>query len=71
VQQGRAKPLARAADALAVNAETISRRGSTPFTQLFRDDASQSRNWNFRTQAEQMPSESGGAIRVQNSSSIR
>jgi len=47
------------ADALALNAETISRRGSTPFTQLLRDSAmALSRFWNFRTQAEQMPPES-------------
>jgi len=48
------------AAALAVNEETSSRRGFTPFSQIFRDDAiASSRFWNFRTQAEQMPSESG------------
>jgi hypothetical protein len=48
------------AAALALNVETISRRGFTPFSQIFRDDAiAPSRFWNFRTQAEQMPSESG------------
>jgi hypothetical protein len=48
------------ADALAVNAETISRRGFTPFSKILRDAAiALSRFWNFRTQAEQMPSESG------------
>ncbi len=46
------KPLASVATALAVNAEAISRRDSTPVTQLFWDDAiALSRFWNFRTQA--------------------
>jgi hypothetical protein len=58
------KPLASVADALVLNAETISLQGSAPLTQLFRDAAIKpSRNWNFRTQAEQTPSESGFAIR--------
>ena len=55
-----AKPLASVADAVAVNAETSSRRGFTPFSQILRDASiSPSRFWNFRTQTEQTPSESG------------
>jgi hypothetical protein len=54
------KRLASVAAALAVNEETSSRRGFTPFSQIFRDGAmASSRFWNFRTQAEQTPSESG------------
>jgi hypothetical protein len=42
-----------------LNAEVISRQQFTPFFQIFQDAAiALSRFWNFRAQAEQMPSES-------------
>ena len=54
------QPLASVAESLAVNAETISRRGFTPFSKILRDTAiAPYRFWNFRTHAEQRPSESG------------
>ena len=56
------------ADAVAVNAETSSRRGFTPFSQFLPDASmSPSRFWNFRTQAEQTWSESGSRDSVEKS----
>jgi len=47
-------------DAFALNAEAISRQQFTPFSQILPDAAlALSHFWNFRTQAEQTPSESG------------